>query len=153
MWGTSGVHSFCVPRPFYIHSYGDNALLRPARPAEWNQLYLHNEYQLKIRSFFYQGQVAPSSGDDPTRSYSPSKTTILDAFFVFLQQKVEIAVFCLGYQTRSMVEAQKSPLHVSFFDIRTSIVSFLVLSATRLARYKGIFKNYQQTCQAILFHL
>ena len=37
---------------------------------------------------FCQGQVAQSSGDDPTRSYSPSKTTILDAFSqVFLQQK------------------------------------------------------------------
>ena len=41
-----------------------------------------------------------------------------------------------------MVEVQKSPLHVGFFDIRTSVVSFLVLSATRLAWYKGIFKNY-----------
>ena len=78
---------------------------------------------------------------------------LMHSFRYFSNKKVEIAVFCLGYQTRSMVEAQKSPLHVSFFDIRTSTVSFLVLSATRLARYKGIFKNYQQTCQAILFHL
>ena len=69
------------------------------------------------------------------------KPFLMHSFRYFSNKKVEIAVFCLGYQTRSMVEAQKSPLHVSFFSIRISIVSFFVLLATRLTRYKGIFKN------------
>ena len=49
---------------------------------------------------------------------------LMHSFRYFSNKKVEIAVFCLGYQTRSMVEAQKSPLHVSFFGIGMSIVSF-----------------------------
>ena len=57
---------------------------------------------------------------------------LMHSFRYFSNKKVEIAIFCLGYQTRSIVEAQKSPLHVSFFDIRTSIVSFLVLSAGKV---------------------
>ena len=41
-----------------------------------------------IWSFFYLGQVVPSSESDHMRSYRLSKTTIFDAFFqVFLQQR------------------------------------------------------------------
>ena len=88
MWGTSGVHSFYVPHPFYIHFYGDNAPLDPRAPccgASYTDII---EYQLKILTFLYLGQVVLSSESDSTWSYSLSKTTILDAFFqVFLQQK------------------------------------------------------------------
>ena len=131
-----------IPRPFSMHFYGDNALLWPTHPALWSQLNRHYEHQPKIRSFFNLEQVVLCPGDDPMRSYSRSKTPIRDTFFqVFLQQRGRNSRLCHGYQTRSMVEAQKSPLHVCFFNIWTKIVSFLVLSATRLALYKDIFKE------------
>ena len=55
---------------------------------------------------------------------------LMHLFQVFLQRPRKIAVFCYGYQTRSMAEAQRSPLHVCYFDIWTCIVSFLAIPHT-----------------------
>ena len=60
----------------------------------------------------YLGQIVPSSECDAKRSYSPSKTTILNAFFqVYLQQEGRKSCFRYDNQTRNMVEAQ---LEVAF---------------------------------------
>ena len=42
---------------------------------------------------------------------------LMHFFRHFSNDQEKMAVFCYGYQTRSMAEAQKSPLHVCFFDI------------------------------------
>ena len=150
---TSGVHFFYVQLPFSIHFYRDNALLWPARPALWSQLYRHHKYQLKYD--LLPEANCPVSWDDPTADQRHQHP--MHSFRYFSNKQVEIATFCRGNQIKGMVRAQKSPLplplHVCFFNIWMKIVSFLVLSATRLALYKDIYKNYQRTCQAILFHL
>ena len=93
---------------YYAHFYyGDHVLLWPARPMLWSWLYLHNEYQLKISSFFYLGHVFPSSEIEPTWSYSTSKTPVFNASFrVFIQQKCRTVAFCHG---KSMIGTQMTP--------------------------------------------
>ena len=81
LWGTSGVHSLYVPRLFSMHFYGDHVQLWPVHPMPWRQLYRQYEHQPKICSFFYLGQVVPSSESGPARSYRLSKTIMSDAFF------------------------------------------------------------------------
>ena len=49
-------------------------------------------------------------------------------FFRYFSNKQKIAIFCCGYRTRSMAEAQKLPLHVCFFDIWTRSVFFGLIS-------------------------
>ena len=78
---------------------------------EWSQLYLHNEYWLKILSFFYQGQVARLLEMTLCGATACQRQPFLmHSFRYFSNKKVEIAIFCLDYQTRSMVESHKSPL-------------------------------------------
>ena len=60
--------------------------------------------------YMYQGQVVLSSKNDSTQSYRLSKQYLSHS-------KVETTAFSHGYQTRSMVETQKLPLHVCLFDI------------------------------------
>ena len=51
----------------------------------------------------------------PMQIYSLSKTTIISD--ISQTRKVPIvAIFCQGNQIRSIVEIEKSPLHVSFFN-------------------------------------
>ena len=150
MWGTSGVHS-C---PFSIHFYGDYAQLWPACPMLWSWLCTHYEHQLKIRSFFYQEQVVPSSESYPTRSYSLAKTTIFDAFFqVFLQQASKNSRF-LGWLSNQKhvrsIEIAFTCLFLWHINVNSAI---FVQSATRLVPRTYIFKKDQQTYQAILFHI
>ena len=153
-WCTSGVHSFYVPRPFYIHLYGDNALLWPGHPELWSQLYRHYEYQLKIWSFFYLGQVVPSPESDLTRSYSPLKTTILDAFFqIFFQQKGRNShlLSWLSHQKHGRgTEPAFTCLYLWHMNVNTVILARLV---ARVVLRTYSLKKYQRTSQALPFHL
>ena len=66
---------------------------------------------------------------------------LIYSFRYFSSKTVETVVFCHGYQTRDMVEAQKSLLHVCFFNIIISVNTCRVIFATRLTPYKYIFKT------------
>ena len=115
-WSDNLSVSVCV---CVYHKVWDIALLWSASLALWSRLYRHYEYQLKILSFFYLGQIVLSPGDDPTELQIVRHQYPMHSFRYFSNKMVEIAVFCCGYQTRSMVEAQKLPLHVCLFNVWT----------------------------------
>ena len=155
-WRTSGVHSFYVPRLFYIYLYGDNvlALLWPACPALWSQFYRHYEYQLKIWAFFYLGQVVPSPESDFMWSYRPSKTTILDAFFqVFLQQIGKNSCLLAWLSNQKHGRGTKVAFTCLYFwhmNINSAILARLV---AWVVPHTYSLKKYQRTSQALPFHL
>ena len=149
----SSYHYLWCPPPADEKSCINTACQAPLwvmRPTLWYQLYWHFEYQLKVFLFFYPGQVVPFSESDPTRSSSPSNTTIIDTYFqVYIEQKVEHQLFVMDIKPKAWKGHKRHLFKLSYWytckwhllkalchDVRAILVHWCLCDTTTPTRLK-----------------